>query len=149
MDRRLTAFLVFLALCLSSGGCGGPNQVSGKVTFEGKPVSLGTIVFVGADGAPQTSLIASDGTFEVMGLRPGLAKVAVISLDPAGLDPTFEAELQDKFAKMGLTFPTVAQTPSDWFPIPHAYADVETSQLTADIKPGTTQLEIKLENKGS
>lgn len=137
-------------LLLVATGCGqyGQNQVTGKVYFEGKPVSLGAVVFVGTDGAPRTGSIEPDGSFLVKGVTPGPARIAVASLNPAQLDADFEIELQEKFAKLGIPLPPPEpQNTSEWFPIPKAYGDVDTSELKADIQRGTTHFDIHLAEK--
>lgn len=57
----LAATTIVLPLILCTGGCGGSSkvEVSGKVTFQGKPVEMGEISFVpaGGEGPPDGAVI--------------------------------------------------------------------------------------------
>jgi hypothetical protein len=56
----------------------GGRVVSGKVTYQKKPLAGGTIVFVPAKkGTPVTATIGEDGTYEVKGVPVGECRVAV------------------------------------------------------------------------
>jgi hypothetical protein len=67
-----TLFLALGVLAAALPGCSsGPprGEVHGKVTFRGKPVSEGTIMFInpsGSGGSGETEL-RSDGTYEIQG----------------------------------------------------------------------------------
>lgn len=143
MTRRNLSWLLLL---LPVVGCG-DNQVTGTVYFDGKPVPLGTVVFVNAQGVHRGSLIEPDGSYHIKGAIPGLVRIAVASLNPADLDPAFEAELQEKFTKLGIPLPPPLKEVQDWFPIPAVYADIETSELRADIQSGATVFDIHLAKK--
>ena len=144
MRRQMLPWLLLMAV---SAGCA-ENQVTGKVSYEGKPVTLGTVVFVGADGVPRATAIDRDGSFLVKGVSPGQARIAVISINPTQpLDPQFEAELKAKYQSLGFPPPTRPDA-SSWFPIPQPYANVDTSELKADIVRGTTVVDVRLGKKG-
>ena len=68
-----------LALAMLATGCDskkeGKNEVSGKVTLDGKPVS-GNVIFISGDGKETQTLIASEGKYAIE-LPPGEYKVAV------------------------------------------------------------------------
>jgi hypothetical protein len=64
--RSLLLTIVFVAVA----GCGGSNlpdlgQVSGTVTFEGKPLSGALVEFVPENGRPSFAETASDGTYSL------------------------------------------------------------------------------------
>lgn len=79
----------FLASCfvlatLVGTGCGGPSPIllSGKVTFEGEPVSQGSISFVkeGGEGKGITGAPISNGKYQLdekRDLQPGTYKVMI------------------------------------------------------------------------
>ena len=84
------------AFCLSLAGCGSPNlpktvPVCGKVTWQGKPLASGSVVFnpaaVAASGPSRaaTAELASDGTYRLSsfrpddGVMPGEYRVTIVS----------------------------------------------------------------------
>lgn len=83
---RLAARLVSSAVCLLAlavaAGCGGggkeaKNQVTGKVTMDGKPVN-GTVVFVTSDNKELQSPIGStDGTYQIIDAPNGSMKIYI------------------------------------------------------------------------
>src|SRR5262245_48576180 len=75
------------ALLALASGCGvGRGDVSGKVTYQGKPLVWGTVQFEGSDGMLKQGNINSDGTYSVQGVAAGEAKVAVSSINPNSSD---------------------------------------------------------------
>lgn len=83
-----------LSLCFVGCGAdtGGRIGVSGKVTFQGKPLASGTIEFSPTDGkgSPSGSTIA-DGEYSVpaaQGLMPGNYTVKISAVDGAAQDTT-------------------------------------------------------------
>ena len=78
--------LGLLMSLLAAVGCGGGTaDVSGKVTFKGKPVTYGTVMILGSGGLPKSGVLRPDGTFTVTGVPLGPVKVAVSSPRPPGL----------------------------------------------------------------
>jgi hypothetical protein len=166
--RRPTAglFLLF-PLLLSLTGCGrGVCDVTGKITYRGKPVVCGSVIFVGPDGMTKVSNLSQDGTFQVAGVGVGQAQVAVISQDPARpLDP-YKAERThgkdvvqpvDDSGRNPDAGRVVANPPNDrsnwsepnvdrskWSPLPKKYELVSTSGLTAELIGGTNEVNIDL-----
>jgi hypothetical protein len=118
---------VILRLYLFGGllvtvGCGGSGLVSvkGKVTYEDKPVTSGTVNFISEDGSAYGEL-KPDGSYELMtnepgdGARPGTYKVTVIAMQDQG------SALPE--AKNPLPPPTV----------PLKYTSLATTDLTAEV----------------
>jgi hypothetical protein len=78
-----------LLLLVFVSGCGpaddGRRSVSGTITFQGKPLDRGNIMFVPPDGlGSQTGAVIANGTYEIppeQGLLPGRYKVAISSAD--------------------------------------------------------------------
>jgi hypothetical protein len=82
-----------VALAALAGGCssGTPTYtVVGTVTFDGKAVAEGDVVFVPADGktAPEAGKI-KDGKFE-MRARPGVQKVQIRAARAGKYDPVMK-----------------------------------------------------------
>ncbi len=68
--------LPFLFCALAGCGIGGKGSVSGTVTVNGKPLSMGMIVFTPASGTPVAAEI-SDGKYEATGVPTGEVKVSL------------------------------------------------------------------------
>src|SRR5262245_49758043 len=83
--RRAAGPVVLTVLLLGGlAGCGpGVCDVAGKITYRGKPVVCGSVIFVGPDGMTKVANLNPDGTYLVTGVGVGRAQVGVISQDPA------------------------------------------------------------------
>jgi hypothetical protein len=132
---RLTATLALLSL--AALGCAGKGDVSGKVTYKGKPLVFGTVQFEGSDGMLRQANIERDGSYSVRGVATGEAKVAVSSLNPKSSD---FVPMQREGAKPPPPRPEV----QGWFPIPEKYDTPFKSGLTYPIKSGANQIDIEL-----
>ena len=134
---------VLMAVLLALTGCGDPTtEVSGKVTYQGKPVAYGTVVVLDAAGAPKSGAIQPDGTYRVSGVRPGPVKVAVSSPPPPGSEPTRKSaggrdgrDSDDDKPPPNMP-PAAPEVLKNWFPIPDKYGDPNKSALTAEAKSG-------------
>jgi hypothetical protein len=59
-------------------GCGRSTTVTGRVTYDGKPVAKGAITFVPADGqGPTCGVTIADGRYQVQ-LSPGKKIVQIV-----------------------------------------------------------------------
>jgi hypothetical protein len=125
---RMSALLfvvVFLAAgCAKKGGME-TAPVSGKVTYRGKAVPTGTVMFVPTEGPAATGNIASDGTYKLEtytagdGAVIGTHKVTITALqDMAGALPE-------------------QRSPTPPPLVPAKYLSGETSGLVAEVKPKT------------
>jgi hypothetical protein len=125
----LISALALLVVVVAVPGCGGSDpyavktvSAAGTVTYKGKPVPKGTILFEPMDdkGRPASGTI-EDGKFTLSTYRegdgavPGKHKVAVVATE-------------EKKARDGDT--TVK------YIIPESYASAETSGVTAEVPPG-------------
>lgn len=76
MNRTISCALGLL-VCAGLSGCGdGRAHVAGKVTFDGQPVSSGSIVFVRSDGTAREGGVITGGEFRTS-LPPGRYKIEV------------------------------------------------------------------------
>jgi hypothetical protein len=138
MTRHLRPAILLAAL--AAAGCGDPTtEVTGKVTYQGKPVVYGSVVVFDAGGAPKSGAIQPDGTFRISGVRLGSVKVAVSSPLPPGSQPTGKKDARDA---VDPDKPPVEVAPAppevikNWVPIPNKYGDPNTSELTTNVKAG-------------
>ena len=134
---RSAARLTAAALLVLVAGCGGTGDVSGKVTFNGKPLVWGTVQFEGSDNMLKQANINSDGTYAIKGVATGEAKVAVSSINPRSAD--FQPRVVE-----GQKPPPPPPEVKGWFPIPAKYDTPHKSGLTYTIKTGENKIDIEL-----
>lgn len=133
MGLRVTRRLVSLAAVLLLAGCGSRlAPVHGKVTYQGRPVTVGNVLFVPDAGGPTADgTIQQDGRYSLAtdgrtGAAPGRYKVMIISMeDTAGRLP------EERNPLPGLL-------------LPEKYADQQRSGLTADVKDGPNEINFPL-----
>jgi hypothetical protein len=126
-------------LIAAAAGCGpGQGDLSGKVTFEGRPLAMGSIVVAGSDGIVKSGPIKDDGTYEVKDIAAGDIKITVSSIDPASkkiVPRKLDAE------------PPPPKADPRWFEIPEAYGDFNRSELTFQLNSGRNFFNIDLKEK--
>jgi hypothetical protein len=101
-------------------GCSGqrPTTVSGRVTWEDKPVAKGMIRFQPANGPALMGPI-EDGEYEIAGVKPGTFRVAIealVEVPPKNgwPPPQYEQVLPPQFnQKSTLTAEVVAGRPNE------------------------------------
>jgi hypothetical protein len=108
--------------------------VTGKVTYNGKTLTSGTVGFLGEGGASDSAIIAADGTYTATKVPLGTVKVSVATSAPQG----------------GGTMPQMPALPGmpaaqEAIPIPQKYRDANTSGLTFEVKRGSNQYDIPLQ----
>lgn len=98
MGLRFELMLSFIC-CLSMVGCGGPEgpvrnyaDVTGKVSYQGVPLKMGTVVFQPASGPFASGQIQPDGTYRLKG-EIGENSVRITSRDPEDTAPPDPANL--------------------------------------------------------
>lgn len=139
---RLPALCISLlpALCIGLlSGCGpsGPitAPVRGIVTFQGKPVTTGKVLFYPSEGRASNGPIASDGTYQLRGgALVGSHQVTIKATEVTGAPPepkSFEEEIQG----MGVG-PYQGRGPRVVWLVPQAYSNRSTSTLTAEVVAG-------------
>jgi hypothetical protein len=128
--------MVGLIVCFAIG-CGRKGgletaPVTGKVTYKGKPLPNGTVMFVPAEGPAATGEIAADGTYHLStygsddGAVLGQHKIAITALaDMSNLLPEQRNPLPPSL-------------------IPDKYMSQDTSGLTAEVKRGENKVDLEL-----
>jgi hypothetical protein len=126
-------------------GCG-PSRpetapVNGHVTFQGKPVSTGQIMFQPEHGRPAIGTINPDGTYRLTtfqsddGALPGRHRVTIEAkriTGPKGRNNSAaEAEL------------VVGPPQIEWL-APEIYAFLQSTPLTAEVKKGNNVIDFDL-----
>ena len=132
-------FLVLAFLSIFATGCGEATPpmapARGKVTYKGQPVRFGTVMFQPKSGQPARGEIQSDGSFELWtynegdGAAVGTHGVRITSYE--GQAPTAPGVAQRE--------PILGKSL-----IPPQYANVESSGITAEVKPGAAPFQFDL-----
>jgi hypothetical protein len=133
--RRIAAAL--LALIALTPGCG-PRAapVTGKVSYQGKPVVWGSVTLKAADGSMHQIGINLDGTYRLDNVPIGPATVGVSSPDPAP-SPRAKALADSRSRPAAPPVP-----PGAWFPLPDKFADPSTSGVTLQVGGGSGDIEL-------
>ena len=134
MKKRLLRIGVFLLLCILTCmycliGCRGnapTGSVSGTVTYNGKPVSSGLVLFVNMKtGIGASAELDTTGAYKVPSLWTGEYQVNLQTLTPS---PAEMAEgMQPKIPN-----------------VPDKYLDLQTSGLTATVTEGKNSIDFTL-----
>ncbi|MBA4030381.1 MAG: hypothetical protein C0478_05745 [Planctomyces sp.] len=136
--RRFPVFLaVGTAVLLQTvSGCGSRiSEADGMVTYQGRPVVCGAVIFVGPDGMTKVANIDENtGRYYIEGVGAGTVGVAVFSTDPAFPRDTDNPSNPQDPQKKNWNQPNVDR--SSWRPLPSKYEMVHTSGLTVQLIPG-------------
>lgn len=141
-----SSLLLFVSLLgLLAAGCGkGTGDVSGSVTYNGKPVVVGNVMMVGDDGRPHHGKLQPDGTFTVKNVPVGTAMVSVSSpyrkLPPR--PPRTNSQVANNQEDPSLTAYMPDMT--HWFPIPLKYRDPFNSGLRCEVQKGENTHAVEL-----
>jgi hypothetical protein len=145
--------IVVLLLCagiIVFTGCGDKRpptaRVSGRVTYQGRPVPEGKIIFIPEQGRPAIGELGPDGQYELKtfiagdGALVGKHRVTIEARRVSGgaKPKTIEEELH---GGGGASPPTNFSI--QWL-VPEKYANPDTSPLTAEIKSGENVLNFDL-----
>lgn len=138
-SRSLLAVILFV--CLTAIGCGGTNTdlpsttpVTGKVTYQGQPVSNGLVTFHPSDGSkPASGQTGKNGDFTLStfergdGAVFGKHKVTIVAY-PEGQD--------------------VSIVPADklTYTVPKKYVNEATTSLEVEVKKGSNDIALELKD---
>jgi hypothetical protein len=148
MKKTICSTACLTALLLGAGlgvpGCSsrGSATVSGTVTYQGKKVTSGNVVFVGADGkASLPAHIQEDGTYTARRVPIGPVKVAVNNPPPVNYVPGVNVPRQ---MASDPEVQQVAREVAHYTPTPPQYADPGKSGLSTTLKGGSNSYNIAL-----
>jgi hypothetical protein len=114
-------------------GCGStPGSVSGKVTYQGRALTSGLVIFVAKDGkVSQPAGIELDGSYLADKVPVGQVTVCVETHPLSGGDGGPNAAKDQPRAR--------------FVPIPPKYKDAKQSNLSLDVRPGPNVYNIELQ----
>jgi len=160
MKTVLSVFLVATAALLAAG-CGrstSGSSVTGSVTYNGNPVTGGSMLFHGKD-KPYPASLGADGKYTCPVIPPGDYTVTIDTkwLEKAGAGDA--ASTIKDMANQGVTDQDLAKGFKDlakaqemnkaianlkYVAIPKKYADAKTSGLTVTVESGSTTKDLQL-----
>jgi hypothetical protein len=132
--NALATTATMAVLLMATVGCGPSTAtVAGKVTFQGEPITIGTIAFIGPSGKVASATI-QDGAYTVADVETGAATVTVTSHEPSpmmhpptGPDPS-----------------APPPPPLKYVPIPERYSNPKRSGETYTVLPGKQTYDVVL-----
>ncbi|MDR1384981.1 MAG: hypothetical protein LBJ67_14195 [Planctomycetaceae bacterium] len=153
MKRSL---ILIFSLCLTTSffvsGCSDKpvlGKIEGTVTYDGKPLEKGTIIFAvpgtrEATGVIENGKIINVATFnDGDGVPIGEASVAIIALKEVKSLPAPKTSTLESETSPGQSIATAGMSGQE-FSIPVKYVNPETSGLKATIQKGVNQIQFDL-----
>ena len=149
MPRLFTLSSLAILFCAFSGGCGSGHPetfpVAGKITYDGQPVTQGTVVFYPEEGRSAMGTIAADGSYRLTtfedgdGALPGRHTVTITAIAQSASAPaSMEEEMEH--GMLGSMEGSIR-----WL-VPERYSRRETSELTADVPTEGGTIDFELTN---
>jgi hypothetical protein len=144
-----TGCLCLCGMLLAAGCAGGKGVVSGKVSYQGKPVRAGTVSFVPQGGGVMSSPIEEDGSYTIRNVPVGTVKITVEteSARPPALQSGRGGEAPEfmrKYVKEKNPELASPERAKRFVPIPKQYSDADKSNLTYEVKSGKQEHDIDL-----
>jgi hypothetical protein len=130
-------------LLATAAGCGGGKSatVRGKVSYQGKSLTMGNVILVSEDGQLSArGVIQPDGTYEIAQAPTGKVKVGVSNPPPPGApggQPLF-GSLDDPETKQAVAMA------AKYVPSPDIYTDPQKSGLTREVPSSGGTIDIDL-----
>lgn len=137
-------------------GCG-PRMpqtvpVHGKVTWNGKPLTTGTITFHPAQGRTATGQIQPDGAYTLMTFKPGDGallgshKVTIEAMASAAAPTTAPPKSRDEEIRRALSGQgaRAEQVMAVQRLVPEQYSSQDTTPLSREVKPGQNVIDFNL-----
>ncbi len=137
-----------LLLALAAAGCDpARGTVSGRVTYQGRPLPTGTVQFFCGDGQILSGLIREDGTYSVADVPAGPVRVTVVSHPPVptGFQLPQHLPPSNGAPAFSTNGPTTAKAPANRaVAIPERYGAPEHSGLSLEVTRGDQVYDIPL-----
>lgn len=155
---RILLSISIVVFTLVGAGCSSSStgDISGTVTFQGKPVVSGTVSVIGPEGNPVGTVIQPDGTYKMTGIQTGSSIFLVASPAPAGEVAAAGAGkpgkgdiLDGKPDAASEAGPAAGTTLSPdqlkkWVAIPNKYLDPNQTDLKFTVSSGANTFNIEM-----
>lgn len=142
--------LVAAAVALLAPGCGGDIQrgkLHGTVKYQGKPVTSGTVIFLGSDNMSYPADLDKEGKYSVDRIPFGVVKVAIqqTAARPAPkADPTVAKSKGLEGKDASRPAPPTDEPRIAGVAVPAQYNQAETSGLTFEMKAAGQEWSVDL-----
>jgi hypothetical protein len=138
--RRALALVLLLAVAVV--GCGHKTTtVRGKVTYQGTPLTMGSVIMISEDGKINArGSIQSDGNYVITNAPTGKVKVGVANPPPIGArgGQPLSGPPNDPETKQA------AELAARYVASPDTYTDPEKSGLSYEVPSGGKTIDIDL-----
>lgn len=154
--KRTTKHFTFAFVFLFLVGCTDSNtlvpaKVSGRISYNGKPLKGGHLQFVTADGTAYPGSIDSDGTYSGIDLPIG---EMVVTVDTEVIKPAVSSgKTADRYTAMqggqkapAGSGPTAPKFEEVYIKIPTSYNNAKTSKLTITLAKGRQVKDLELKD---
>jgi hypothetical protein len=112
----------------------GYGDLGGRVTCGGKPVTVGAVVVLAADGTVRSAPLSADGSYRLTGVPRGPARLGVVSRDPAKAQLRHTQMLRPSDRLTGDDRFNVPAPSGQWIPVPEKFSDPKSSGLETVVK---------------
>lgn len=129
------------AVVVNLAGCSSKVNVSGKVTYNGKAVTSGSVSLIASDNIQYAGPIGTDGSYAISSVPSGTVKILVSSPNPEGAG---RGKGSAQKGADGDLAAAAAGPAAGWFPLPDKYADLAKTDLTGDVRGNPAVLNIEL-----
>jgi hypothetical protein len=139
----ISAWLAGALASVFLAGCGSrPNNISGTVTYQGVPVTGGSMRFVFDNGQEVVAAIQENGNYATQSRHTGKARVAVETESTKAMEsPAMKPPPGAEIAQTELS--AVAGV-GQYMRIPRKYNDPQVSELTIEVQPGDNKKDFDL-----
>jgi hypothetical protein len=131
-----------VAVVVNLAGCSSKVNVSGKVTYNGKAVTSGSVSLIASDHIQYSGQIGTDGSYAISGVPSGTVKILVSSPNPEGAGRGKGSA--PKIGEGDLAAGGAGGAATGWFPLPDKYADLAKTDLTGDVRGNPAVLNVEL-----
>ena len=127
-------------------GCGGDTlpmgQVTGRVTYQGRPVTGGVIVFVPQRGPQATAVLDDKGRYDL--ITAGKGDGAPLGPQSVYFTPLFEDNPLADYTAQDYASGKLPPKRESLLKLPDTYLSTRTSGLTAEVKSGPNTVDFDL-----
>lgn len=137
--RVAVSFCTLVALLAATAGCGSRlplGEVTGRVTFNGEPVTKGTVIFQASYGPQAVGGLDEQGNYRLN--MPTVGEGAIVGENVVSIMPPTD------IAIIGMPEYPGAPPKVRFDNIPEKFRRPQTSGLTREVKPGSNVFDFEL-----